>query len=210
MSAPYDATRYAPLQVSLLQHLPQSNARTFMIAAALGRIVGEHGSERLGSGRQATGSVIRPDRLPAVLEAADMSPRQWRAHVADWIARYAAHRCRKGVVCLFTRPQMASCPACGAALPLAERLPPPVKKRRGPGFATGETIAARTASQSPDRGASVAKAAAHYSPVLERESTAPSGRFLLGLEVGEAVLEGPEALPEEIEQQLEKTRRRSS
>jgi hypothetical protein len=61
--------RYSPVRVSALLHLPESNARSFMIASALGNALDGDGTRNSSSPpRIATGVVISKRRREVILE----------------------------------------------------------------------------------------------------------------------------------------------
>ena len=181
----FDPARYSPVTVAIWQRLPESNARAFAIGSALGSLLDGSGSSgRLRSGREAAGSLVKARRLPAVLQAIGISDRQWRRYVADWADRLVAHRCARGVVFLFAKPAFEDCPACHQWLEI-HQPPPSWHLNRGAGFSS--TDAQRPHERSRyDRtsGARTATAAAQERPRFERKSATPSGRSLLGEEVG--------------------------
>jgi hypothetical protein len=138
----FDPGRYPAVSVSVLQLLPESNARANVIAFALGRWLDLEGtSGKTKNGKQVSASVIDKRRLPAVLEAlGNPDPSQWRRYVRDWVSRHVAHRCAPGVVCLFRLPNLSECPACKAEIRDFDLYPKPeAHKPRGPGFA-GATL----------------------------------------------------------------------
>jgi hypothetical protein len=176
----FDPTRYSPVSVAVLQWLPDSNARAFVIASALGSIRDLSGSDApLKSGKGAGGSLITHRRLPAILQACNISSRQWRRYVADWVSRYVAHRCGSGVVFLFAVPPFESgCPAC--RVPIVVDHIPPSWRHKGRG---------RNATQGRSRygqfgGARTATGAARERPDFEPRSSTPERRVLQGVEEG--------------------------
>jgi hypothetical protein len=148
--------RHSPVSVAVYQRLPEGNAHAFAIASALGRFLDGSGrSDRLRSGGQAACSLVDKRRLRAVLAAlGDPDPSQWRRYVRDWVARYVAHRCAPGTVCLFTRPLLDECPACHAEMAFTH-VPPSPRVRRGAGFAdrNGSVTPAATGALLPSHGA---------------------------------------------------------
>jgi hypothetical protein len=126
--------RYGSVSVAALQALPNSNAKAFLMGFALGISLDGAGTSGLvRNGKQVTGSLIREDRLPHVLDAlGGLDPSQWRRWVRDWEARYVAHRCGLETVCLFRKPYLGSCPACGSEL-LVDHVPDSPSKPRGRG-----------------------------------------------------------------------------
>jgi hypothetical protein len=123
---------------------------------------------------------------PAIYQAIGIGERQFREYVEDWVTRYVAHRCGRGLVFLFSKPTLDNCPACRQEISI-DHVPPSYRTRRGPGFANGDRTAARTATLSPqprlrnrrDRGSAIA--------ATEREVRTPIGGYHLGLEVGKEV-----------------------
>ena len=113
----YDDERNPPVIVAQWQRFPPSPERGFAIAAALGQFLDANGSSatRLRA-RDWYGSLVSPQRLPAVLEAIGVSDRTWRRYAARWESLYLAHRCGPLQVCLFTRPLPDRCPACQVEL----------------------------------------------------------------------------------------------
>lgn len=131
---PYDPERFSPVHPEVVLRLPESNARTFWIASTLGRFLRvDGGSERLQSAKEAAGTLVTRDRAALVRQVLDISPRRWRALVADWSQRGLAHRCESGSVFLFSHAMASACPACHAEL-LVEQLPRSPRRDRGAGF----------------------------------------------------------------------------
>ena len=128
--------RYSPVRVSALLHLPESNARSFMIASALGNALDGDGTRNsLKSAKDATGVVISKRRREVILEVLVINPRRWRQLVDDWTDRYIAHRCSPGVVALFTKPLLTECPNCHRWIEGSAEAKPPMKsKPRGRSF----------------------------------------------------------------------------
>jgi hypothetical protein len=182
MTEPHD--RYPPVTVAALQRLPDSSAKAFAIGVALGRFLDQGGSnKRIWRGAEAAASVIDGRRLPAVLEALAISDRQWRRYCADWVARYLAHRCARGVVVLFTKPLLAACPNCKTEL-LADRLPPSPRPKRGSGFASNDHIMTGAPDASrPLRGTGTSAAPVQERP-LTRTNRTQEESFFNGIAVG--------------------------
>jgi hypothetical protein len=134
---PFDPDRYSPVRVSTLMRLPESNARSFMIASALGNILDGDGTRNsLKSAKDATGVVISEKRRDVILEQLGIGLRRWRRLVHDWELRYLAHRCSPGVVVLFTKPFLQECPACHVEISGTGETPSPIRpKPRGRPFA---------------------------------------------------------------------------
>lgn len=115
-SRPSVLDRYSPVKVSVLLHLPESNARSFLIASALGAILDRDGTRNsLKSAKDATGVVISEKRGDRIRRELGIGPRHWRRLVNDWERRQIAHRCSPGIVVLFTTPFLPECPACQKA-----------------------------------------------------------------------------------------------
>ena len=133
--APVDS-RYSPVRVSVLRHLPESNARSFMIASALGNILdGEGTRNSIRSAKDATGIVISKRKRDVILEELGIDARRWRRLVSDWERRQVAHRCERGVVTLFTKPFLPECPSCRKPVEATEGQTPSIRSRpRGVSF----------------------------------------------------------------------------
>lgn len=181
-----DLFRYSPVTAAALLHLPDSNAKCFAVASALGTFLDFDGSSRrLRSGRDAAGTLITSRRREVVLEVLDVSPRRWRELVADWESRYLAHRCERGLVFLFARPLYESCPACHAEL-LTEKIPRPARLNRGRGFAESDVISAAHMTRSPPlNGTSTAAPAALPPPFLATDAPQEETGLLLREGLGE-------------------------
>jgi hypothetical protein len=169
----FDPERYPPVRVAALLRLPESNARSFAIASALGSILDAEGkTNKLKSAKEATGVLISQRRTSLVLDVLSIQERRWRQLVDDWATRQIAHRCRLGVVVLFTMPFLEECPSCHQEIE-ATRLPPSARaKPRGRPFGStttdqnGTTTAAETAVLLPRGGATTAAAPAQLLPPL--------------------------------------------
>jgi hypothetical protein len=145
--------RWASIRVATLLHLPESNARAFMVAACIGSILDEDGTtNNLRSGTRSPGVLISKKRAARVRQVLQISPQRWRALVADWTARCVAHRCSPGVVVLFTKPLLEECPACHKAIEVGGEAPSMKSKPRGRPFernardASAETLVMQASS----------------------------------------------------------------
>lgn len=180
MSA-YDADRYAPTSVAVLLQLPESSARAFAVASALGRILDQQGtSDRVRNGKDAAGTRIDKYRLPVVLDALAISERQWRRYLAGWEAAFTAHRCGKGRVFLFARPLPEMCSGCDTEV-IYDHVPAPPRPRRGRGF--GRSASASVAVVRPKSGAVTATSVAQERP-LSRTDASHHQTGINGMEVG--------------------------
>jgi hypothetical protein len=131
--------RYSPVRVSVLLHLPESNARSFLVASALGGILDREGTRNsLKSAKDATGVLITKKRREVVIGELGIDLRRWQQLVNDWERREIAHRCSPGVVVLFTRPFLEACPACRTELQTTEASVRAASRDRGPGFAESQ------------------------------------------------------------------------
>jgi hypothetical protein len=197
----FDPTRYSPANVSLWQRLPESNARAFAIATALGSFRdGSGSSKKVTSGKQVRGSVVSRERLPAVLEAVGISERQWRRYKAEWCHLYTAHDCPTGIVTLFTQPNLdAPCPGCGEDMEFYEHIPEHHRRARGSERdSSGRFTAKEPAVSRPEAGPNTAIGVDGIRPLTEPDGYARESSSLLGLEVGVSlgtpvVQEGQEA-----------------
>jgi hypothetical protein len=135
----FNPGRYSPVTVAALLHLPDANAKSFVVASALGRFIRRDGSYlAIRGGRDADaaagGSVIDRKHLKLILATLDIQPQQWQRYVRDWVARYLAHRCGRNAVCLFVRPLEKYCPACRAPIVATAKAPPISPRRRQTGL----------------------------------------------------------------------------
>jgi hypothetical protein len=186
----FDPTRYSPVTVAIWQRLPESNARAYAIASALGSYRDGSGSSKdIRSGREAAGSLVSLRRLPAVLSAIGISRRQWTRYVAEWEQLYVAHRCALATVFLFTRPEFLECPSCHARLEI-DHVPEMWRRKQTSRDARGRFTATTSAVTRPIGGRSTADHSDGMRPSFEPKSDTPVGRSHLGLEVGVSVVEG--------------------
>jgi hypothetical protein len=136
--------RSSPSSVAVLLRLPEGNARSFVVASALGRFFDHEGSFNTArSLKEIGGSFIGPTQRQRVLRALDINARRWRDLVADWEKRYVAHRCGPGGVALFVSPLLDACPICNAYLEIVEVAPSPSARRRST-LRSGTNSVART------------------------------------------------------------------
>jgi hypothetical protein len=182
----FDPTRYSPVTVDIWQRLPESNARAFAIASALGSFRDASGSsDKLRSGRQARGSVITRKRLSAVRAAIGISDRQWRRYKKEWVQLYVAHECQPGTLTLFTQPVVQDpCPGCGQAMEF-DHVPEHHRRARAAHrMPNGRFAATEPAAVRPDDGRNAATSVDGMRPDIEPDRYARRDRSLLGLEVG--------------------------
>jgi len=124
---PGERRRWAMISVRGWAALPARRARTFAVAASLGKIKRKDGSfNRISNARDALCVVVRPEHRDRVLKVlGGRQARQWQRDVAAWVAVGMAHRCPdqpRGSVSLFFEPQ-EECPACHASLKRHEVSP---------------------------------------------------------------------------------------
>lgn len=190
----YDPDRYAPTSVAVLLQLPESSARAFAVASALGRILDLQGtSERVRNGKEASGTRIDRYRLPDVLEALAISDRQWRRYIAGWERDYTAHRCGGGRVFLFAKSLPETCAECGTEI-VYDHAPSSPRRKRGAGFAgNGRTTATQADALRPKSGAGTSASPAQERPHTRTDATHHE-TGINGMEVGVPGLEEQEAL----------------
>jgi hypothetical protein len=63
-------------------------------------------------GKDVIGVWIGPTQRKAIIEELCISPRRWNRQVEEWISQNIAHRCKRGVVCLWVTPFTEECPGC--------------------------------------------------------------------------------------------------
>jgi hypothetical protein len=131
----FDPERYSPIRVDAILRLPSGTTQAFWIASTLGRFLRfDGGSERLKSAKEAAGTLVRPKQRAVILKVLGIGLRRWEQHVREWERRNVAHACSRGDVFLFAHALLDVCPACHRYVEVVE-MPPPPKRRRGPGFA---------------------------------------------------------------------------
>jgi hypothetical protein len=179
----FDPTRYSPVQVAIWQRLPESSARAFGIASALGSYRAARGSSApLRGGREACGSFVARRRVPAVLQAIDCSDRAWRKYVKSWVELYIAHRCERGAVFLFTAPELRACANCGERLEIDHV--PQLAARTKAARSNGTLSAAQAEPLAPESGTSSAGGVERVAPQIVRVGPHRSRRSLQGLGQG--------------------------
>jgi hypothetical protein len=123
--------RSSPASVMTLLRLPEANARSFMVASALGRFCRHDGTfGEVRSIKDIGGSFIGPRQRGRVLQALGIKDRRWQELVTDWETRYVAHRCGPGGVVLFVRPLLDTCPVCNAFIEITDTPPHPSARRK--------------------------------------------------------------------------------
>jgi hypothetical protein len=168
--------RSSPSSVAAVLRLPEGNARSFVVASALGRFCRHDGTfAEVRSIKDIGGSFIGPRQRGRVLQALGIKERRWRELVTDWESRYVAHRCGPGGVVLFVRPLLDICPVCNAYIEITDTPPHPSARRR-----SGSSTAAQTAVVVPSIGINTAGGAAPTVPLVGTEPTHPISGDLLG------------------------------
>jgi hypothetical protein len=168
--------RSSPASVAALLRLPEANARSFVIASALGRFFDHDGSfKEVRSLKEIGGSFVGLKQRRRILQALGIKERRWRELVTDWESRYVAHRCGPGGVVLFVRPLLDTCPVCNAYIAITDTPPNPSARRRN-----GSSTAAQTAVVVPPNGTNTAAGVAPTPPPVGTESTHPISGDLLG------------------------------
>jgi hypothetical protein len=128
--------RSPPSSVAVLLRLPEGNARSFVVASALGRFCRHDGTfAEVRSIKDIGGSFIGPRQRGRVLQALGIKERRWQQLITDWESRYVAHRCGPGGVVLFVRPLLDTCPVCNAYIEITDTPPNPAARRRRTGTA---------------------------------------------------------------------------
>jgi hypothetical protein len=123
--------RSPPSSVATLLRLPEGNARSFVVASALGRFFDHDGSfKEVRSLKDIGGSFVGPRQRQRVLQALRIKDRRWQELVTDWESRYVAHRCGPGGVALFAKPLLDNCPVCNVYIEVTEMAPDPAARRR--------------------------------------------------------------------------------
>jgi hypothetical protein len=157
--------RSSPSSVAVLLRLPEANARSFMVASALGRFCRHDGTfGEVRSIRDIGGSFIGPRQRGRVLQALGIKERRWRKLVTDWESRYVAHRCGPGGVVLFVRPLLDTCPVCNALIEITDTPPNPSARRK-----TGTNRTPETAPVVPPNGPNSAGGAVPTVPPVGTE-----------------------------------------
>jgi hypothetical protein len=171
----FDPDRFSPATVAVLLRLPESSARAFQVASALGRFLDGEGTARsTRSAKETSGTLIPSSGVhgrQVILSALDITVRSWNRFVTDFAERYIAHRCGRGTVFLFTTPMQNPCPACKQDIPFDhehKRARPP----RGTGFArpNGTTSVPQKDRMRPETGTGTSQPLAQLRPVLSAKS----------------------------------------
>jgi hypothetical protein len=202
--------RYSPVRVSALLVLPESNARSFQIASALGAILDGDGTRNsLKSAKDATGVQITRKRRDQIIDHLGISPRRWRQLVDDWERRQIAHRCSSGTVVLFTRSFLVECPSCHQPTEATE-MPSTAPKPRGRPFGeSGSITSAKTEASLPPSGANASTQAVQTVPFLGTKQEHPTTGVAMRDEEGMEQVqpsEVPLEVPSEISSEGSKNR----
>jgi hypothetical protein len=161
--------RWSAARVGALLALPESNARSFAVAFALGSILDDRGTTRsLAVGSRSPGTLITRKRAARIREVLGISDRRWRQLVLDWVYRGVAHRCSPGVVVLFRKPFLEYCPSasCGEFVEGPGEGPTPAFRTGSRGRPFGSTPAAEAEASLPPGGATTTAGAALRLPHL--------------------------------------------
>lgn len=168
--------RSSPASVAALLRLPEANARSFVVASALGRFFDHYGSfKEVRSLKEIGGSFVGLKQRGRILQALGIKERRWRELVTDWESRYVAHRCGPGGVVLFAKPLLDCCPVCNAYIEITDTPPHPSARRK-----SGSSTAGQTAVVVPPNGTNTAGGVAPTVPPVGTEPTPPSAGDLLG------------------------------
>jgi hypothetical protein len=112
--------RDSAVKLRAMLEIPPGSFRLFLVASVLGTWVPVDGHPRkLKDGERCIATEVRTTHRDKALELLGYSPKTWANAVTEWIDRRLAHRCSKGVICLFTTPlggDLAICPRCSASL----------------------------------------------------------------------------------------------
>jgi hypothetical protein len=145
--------RSPPSSVAVLLRLPEGNARSFVVASALGRFFDHDGSfKEVRSLKEIAGSFVGPKQRERVLQALRIKERRWQQLITDWESRYAAHRCGPGGVALFARPLLDCCPVCNVYIEVTEMAPDPAARRKRSGTARQSATVLRSRRTNTTRG----------------------------------------------------------
>jgi hypothetical protein len=167
--------RSPPSSVATLLRLPEGNARSFVVASALGRFFDHDGSfKEVRSLKDIGGSFVGPRQRQRVLQALRIKDRRWQELVTDWESRYVAHRCGPGGVALFAKPLLDNCPVCNVYIEVTEMAPDPAARRRR------TSTAPQSAGVLRSKRTNTAPSSAPTLRVSGTESTPPISGDLLG------------------------------
>ena len=137
--------RSPPSSVATLLRLPEGNARSFVVASALGRFFDHDGSfKEVRSLKEIGGSFVGHRQRQRVLQALRIKDRRWQQLITDWESRYVAHRCGPGGVALFAKPLLDRCPICNVYIEVIEMAPDPAARRKRSGTAPQSAAALRS------------------------------------------------------------------
>ena len=210
-SRPSMLDRYSAVRVSALLHLPESNARSFLVASALGSILDCDGTTRsLKSAKEATGVLITRKRRDLIIDQLGITPRHWRRLIDSWQRRQIAHRCSSGTVVLFIHAFLVECPACHQPTEVTE-IPSRKALPRGQPFGqSGPTTSAKADLLRPLSGADMSAQAAQPRPFLSTKLEHPESRVAMRDEEGMEEVqpsEVPLEVPSEVSSEGSRERR---
>jgi hypothetical protein len=114
--------RWSPAHISVYLLLPDSQARTHMVACAMGNAKRRDGTfAPLRDGKDVIGVLISYLKRKQVCTVLEIELEYFSRLAKQWEDLHIAHRCARGVVCLWLDPLMEQCPGCNQQMDVSAR-----------------------------------------------------------------------------------------
>jgi hypothetical protein len=115
----FDPDRYSIVGAGVYLLLPKGSARAHVIAAAYGRAHRRDSSfAPLRSGKDADCVVIEKPQRKFILTMLGIHRSKFDRYIKEWVDLNVAHRCTRGVLCLWLKPLEDPCPYCKQECPI--------------------------------------------------------------------------------------------
>jgi hypothetical protein len=114
--------RWSPAHISVYLLLPDSQARTHMVACAMGNAKRRDGTfAPARDGKDVIGVLIPYAKRKQVCTVLEIELEYFSRIAKHWEDLHIAHRCARGVVCLWLDPLMEQCPGCNKQMDVSAR-----------------------------------------------------------------------------------------
>lgn len=129
----FELKRWSPTTVAVSLLLPASSHRSHNIAAALGKGIRRDGTfGPFVDGKDCIGVYVGPTQRGTIAHALGISRDEMSKLIGQWVKLNIAHRCARGVACLWINPFEETCPYCKAEPQIEVGKSPLIKRGKSP------------------------------------------------------------------------------